>query len=339
MKSKRYNQLDVFERDRIQALLESGHKQKEIAAILKRNKSTISREINRNSKKIAEKKENVKNKYISSVAQHKAYVKRKYAKYQGKKINENGGLQEYIVDGLKRDWSPDSISGRMKEGGEPFYASKTAIYDWLRSNRGQRYCFYLPSKRYYTKKRKGVKTKKSLIPNRKGIELRPLEITNRTRFGHFEADTIVSGKRHRSKFALAVSYERKAKYTSIRKIRSLKPERFNRAIMKINERFNKVKSLTLDNGIENVRYEKLEIPTFFCDPYSSWQKGGVENANKMIRRYIPKGCDISNYSDKYVKMVEDKLNNRPRKSLGYKTPREIMLRNHMLRKETKKVLN
>lgn len=164
-------------------------------------------------------------------------------------------------------------------------------------------------------------------------------ITYRTRYGHFEVDTIVSGKRHRSKTSLAVSYERKAKYISIRKIASLKPERFNRALIKMNKRFNRVKSLTLDNGIENIHYEKLNIPTFFCHPYSSWQKGGVENANKMIRRYIPKGCDISHYSDSYVKMIEDRLNNRPRKSLGYKTPKEVMLRNNMLKKDTKKVLN
>ncbi len=339
MKSKVYKQLDVHERDRIQALLKSGHKQKEIADILKRNGSTISREISKNSKKLKGKKGLKGKEYVSSVANHKAYVRRKYAKYQGKKINENNGLRRYIVKKIKKDWSPDTISGRMKKENEPFYASKTAIYDWLRTNRGQKYCVYLASKRYYVKKRKGIKTKKSLIPNRKGIEERPKEIDNRTRYGHFEADTIVSGKRHQSKVSLVVSYERKAKYTSVRKIDSLKPAKFNQAIMKMNKRFNKVKSLTFDNGIENVYYEKLGIPSYFCDPYSSWQKGGVENANKMIRRYIPKGCDISNYSNKYVKMVEDKLNNIPRKSLKYQTPKEVMMKNHMLKKETIKALN
>lgn len=127
MKEKRYHQIDVFERDRIQALLERGYKQKEIAIILKRNKSTISREIKRNSKR-STKPEGV-NIYISSSAQHKAYVKRKYAKYQGKKINQDSGLQTYIVERLKQQWSPDSISGRMRTDQEPFYASKTAIYD------------------------------------------------------------------------------------------------------------------------------------------------------------------------------------------------------------------
>jgi len=90
--------------------------------------------------------------------------------------------------------------------------------------------------------------------------------------------------------------------------------------------------LTLDNGIENRFYEKLRISTFFCDPYSSWQKGGVENINGMIRRFIPKGSDISKYSDEFIRKVENILNNKPRKSLGYKTPKEVMLENGLLLK-------
>ena len=89
-------------------------------------------------------------------------------------------------------------------------------------------------------------------------------------------------------------------------------------------------SLTQDNGIENTRHEELGVPVYFCDPYSSWQKGGVENANKMIRRFIPKGADIAAYSQEYVSMAVDILNNKPRKSLGYKTPLEVMQKNNLL---------
>ncbi|PIT87194.1 MAG: hypothetical protein COU31_04180 [Candidatus Magasanikbacteria bacterium CG10_big_fil_rev_8_21_14_0_10_40_10] len=91
--------------------------------------------------------------------------------------------------------------------------------------------------------------------------------------------------------------------------------------------------MALDNGIENREHEKFGIKTFFCNPYSSWQKPGVENANKMIRKYIPKGSDISCYSHQYVTMVVQRINNKPRKSLGYKTPLEVMLENNLLTKK------
>lgn len=338
MKRKKYGHLTQYERDRIEALLSVGHKQKEIANILKRDRGTISREIARNRRTKRKKKRIVKGKYEASVAQHKTYVRRKYAKYQGKKINENNALKICIVKELKKGWNPDEISGRMKEEHKQFYASKTAIYEWLYSSWGQLYCKYLYEKRYKPKKRKSKKTKRTLIPNRIGIELRPYEITKRINYGHYEGDTIVSGKKTASKKSLAVLQERKAKYLKLKKINSLKPALFNRAIKNMQKDIKKPQSMTLDNGIENTKYERLEITTYFCDPYSSWQKGGIENCNKLIRRFFPKGCDIADYSDKYVRMVEKTLNAKPRKSLNYKKPIEIMLENNLLNKKTEVAL-
>ena len=326
--TKQYGHLTQYERDRIEAMLNSGHKQSEIADVLRRNKGTISKEISRNRRRIRKRKGVVNGRYESTVAGNKAYLKRYYSKYQGKKINEDDNLRKYIIVGLEEGWSPDEISGRMKRDCEPFYASKNAIYEWLYSVWGQKYCAYLYSKRYRKKPRKKKRAKKQLIPNRIGIELRPDIINKQLEYGHYEGDTIVSGKKTGSKEALAVVYERKAKYISARKIKSLKPILFNSAINQIKTN-QKISSLTLDNGIENVKYEKLNIPTYYCDPYSSWQKGGVENCNKMIRRFIPKGCDISNYSDEYVSMVIEILNNKPRKSLNYQTPTEVMIANDM----------
>lgn len=322
MKKKKYTQLSQFERDRIDALLDRGHKQKEVAKIIDRDESTISREIKRNKRKRG-KKNKRQRKYEASLAGLKSYTRRKYAKYQGKKINEDDKLRESIINGLGRGWSPDEISGRMKKQRKLFYASKTAIYEWLYSVWGQRYCRLLFSRRYNPKRRKIKKTKKNLISNRKGIELRPLGATNKTRYGHYEGDTIVSGKKTGSKEALAVAYERKAKYVDIKKIKALKPALMNSALTEITDSLL-VKSITLDNGIENQDYEQLGIPTFFCDPYSSWQKGGVENINRLIRRYVPKGSDIADYSDEYISQIVELLNNKPRKSLGYKTPMEVM---------------
>lgn len=331
MKKKKYGHLTQQERDRIEALIESGHTQKETAQILKRDGSTISREIKRYRRKIRKKKGTINGKYEASVAGQKAYVKRKYSKYQGKKINDNKDLEEYIVKGLKNSWGPDEISGRMKKDNEPFYASKTAIYTWLYSVYGEKYCRYLFHQRHKIKKRKKdlKKTKKTMIPNRIGIEMRPQEVNERISYGHYESDTIVSGKKTASKKSLAVTLERKARYVFIEKIDSLKPELFNQAILKTKSKVKIMETLTMDNGLENKWWEKLEIESYFCDAYSSWQKGGVENVNGMIRRFIPKGSDLSLYSTEYVKMVETTINNKPRKSLGYKTPLEVMIENNL----------
>lgn len=258
------------------------------------------------------------------MAQQKSYVRRKDSKYQGKAINKNKELEKYIIEGLKKHFNPDEISGRMKYDQKPFYASKTAIYEWLRTSRGNKYCEYLYSNRYYVKKRKAKKTKRLMIPNRIGIEKRPLGATNRTRYGHYEGDTIVSGKNTKSKHALSVIYERKAKYIDVTKIINLRPTTNNKAILKMKKKII-MKSVTMDNGIENTKHEELKIPAYFCDSYSSWQKGGVENANKMIRKFIPKKSDISDYSEEYVKEIVEILNNKPRKSLGYRTANEVMI--------------
>lgn len=327
-KKNRYEHLKQEKRDRLEALLLSGHKQGEIAKILKVDKSTISREIKRNQRRKKIKGEIKYGSYESDVADHRAYLRRHYAKYQGQKINENNELQKYIIEGLKRFKSPDEISGRMRKDKLPFYASKTAVYEWLRTGRGNYFCQYLYSGRYHRKKRKGKRVKRALIPNKIGILKRPLGATNRTRYGHYEGDTAVSGKKTDSKAALSVTYERKAKYIDILKIPNLKPKSHNEAMKKMFEN-KKVLSVTQDNGIENVMHEELGVSAYFCDPYSSWQKGGVEQAIKMIRWFIPKRSDINDYSEEYVKMIVEILNNKPRKSLGYMTPYEVMMEHNL----------
>lgn len=325
MKQIKKGHLTQFERDRIEAMLSCGHKQAGIAKVLNRDPGTISRELKRNPLK-KDFGKNKKGEYKAELAGVKAKARRKNAKYQGKKINENNELKQYIIDKLKDGCNPDEIAGRMKEENKGFYASKTSIYEWLYSIWGQQYCKYLKSRQYNSQKRKKKKTKKILIPFRIGIELRPDYINNLSVFGHWEGDTVVSGKKTGGKEALVVLVERVTKTVRIKRIKSLKPSLFNRAVKSI-ARSNQVDSLTLDNGIENQYHYKLNIDTYFCDPYSSWQKGMVENVNKIIRYYIPKGSDISKYSDKYIKMIEDILNNKPRKILHYKTANECYAMN------------
>ena len=333
-KNREYKQLKQEDRDRIDAMFSCGHKQKEIARVLLVDESTISREIRRNRKRVRQKDGTKDGPYVASLANHKAKARRHDAKYQGKKINENDALQEYIKAGLKKHWSPDEILGRMRREKKPFYASKNAIYEWLYLSWGQKYCHDLYSKRYHPKKQKKKKAAKTLIPNRISHEKRPLGAANKTRYGHYEGDTIVSGKKTGSKEALSVVYERKAKYVDARKIKNLKPSSHNKAVKKMKKTLSKTLSCTMDNGIENTKHEDLGIPTFFCDPYSSWQKPGVENVNKMIRRYIPKDADIADYSNHYVKMIIGIINDKPRKSLGYQTAYEVMMKNNLLKNTT-----
>lgn len=327
MTNKDYHHLSKAERDEISILLAKGYGRREIARAMGRFHGTISREIRRN--KILQRE-----RYTSADAQHKAYVRRKYAKAYGRRIHGNRKLENYIVRCMKRGWSPVVISGRMQLDGESFYASKTAIYDWLYSDLGQKWCEYLSSKRYRRRKRRHKKTRRTLIPNRVGIESRPVEITERLVYGHGESDTIVSGKKHKSTASLAVVYERKARYIDARKIVSLKPARFNEAVSAMCTQVSLL-SLTLDNGIENVKHEELKsslhIETYFCDPYSSWQKGGVENANRMIRRFIPKGSNIADFSEEYISAIVHFLNSIPRKILNFKTPYEVMQEQNLLK--------
>lgn len=326
-----YRHLTQADRDRLQALRDAGTKQREIAQILKVDPSTISREIARNRRKYRKKK-NIKNKnarYEAGVAEHKAYVRRKYAKYQGKKIEDDKNLRRYITSRLRRYWNPDEIAGRMRKTKQPFYASKTTIYEWLRSVWGQRYVPYLYSGRYYVKKRKPKKVVKSMIPNRISIHDRPESF--RIEYGHYEADTFVSGKATGSKAAVSVAVERQADYIQMKKIEGMKPRFFASAVRQM-KRTLIMKSATLDNGIENRDHETIGTETYFCDPYSSWQKPHVENAIRLVRRFIPKGSDIAKVPEIKIARVARILNHKPRKSLRYKTPYEVMVEQNLFTK-------
>ena len=327
---KKYTHIKKEERNEISILVNKGYKLRDIAKALDRDVGTISRELSRNHRK----KRGKDGPYEPSTANHKAYVRRKYAKCQNKKIRENKEMLSYIENGLKNGLSPDVISGRMVLEQQPFFASKTAIYEYVYSAYGQHLCKYLPSKKYNRKPHNKSYVKKVMIPNRVGIELRNEEINTKSTYGHWEGDTIVSGKQHHTTTALAVLYERKARYIKAENISSLKPDVYNQAVINMSKGIPLFLSCTLDNGIENTHHTdlktKLNIDTYFCDPYSSWQKPGVENANKLIRRFIPKGANINNYSNRYIQNNINKLNNIPRKSLGYKTPAEVMHENNLL---------
>jgi IS30 family transposase len=301
------------ERSELSILLGRDFSQREIAKALGRSPNTISYEIRENS---------TKGVYDPRKAHAKALVDRKYRRLDWQKIERNKQLKVYVIAGLKKHWNPDEISGAMRRTKQPFYASKTAMYEWLRSGRGAKYCIHLYSQRSYVKKRK-PKTARVMIPDRVSIAKRPLGATNRTRYGHWEDDSIVGKKG--TPGGLKSAQERKSRLVMAQKVESMSPVEHNGVAHAM---FRDVHILTVsrDNGIENKHHTALSFPSFFCDPYSSWQKGGVENANKMIRRYFPKGTDFRNVTPEAVDHVVSIINHKPRKILGYRSALEVALK-------------
>ena len=309
---RKREKLKKAERDEIEILLRKKYSLREIARVLNRSPNTVSYEIRTNDGRSG---------YRARNAQQYARTRIKDKRWQWSKIEHTAELRAYIIAGLVAHWNPDEIAGAMRRERQSFYASKTAIYEWLRSIYGQRYCPLLYSRRYYKKKRK-PKSARAMIPDRVSIHERFLGAANRTRYGHWEGDTIVSGKKTGSTVALSVVYERKARFVMAQRIENLKPASHTAAVQEMLAN-KKALSLTQDNGIENREHRQLGMPTFFCDPYSSWQKGGVENANKMIRRYVPKGIDLATISQEYLDHIVSIINRKPRRSLQYRTALEV----------------
>ena len=316
---KKASKITDAERSEIDILHGKGYSARSIAKALGRSPNTIAAELKHNSYQDG--------RYIAARAKQKAYVRRKYARYQGKKIQEDDELRAFIILKLSERWNPDEIAGYLRVNPAlGLYASKTAIYEWLRSAWGQQYCVLLYSQRYQRKPRRKNKTDRVMIPNRTSITERPLAALGRVELGHCEYDSIVSSKRSGSTAALAVVAERSSRLIRASLVPNLKPEPYATTISRLVQGLN-TRTMTTDNGIENRHHRlitrKTGAPVFFTDPYSSWQKGGVENANKMLRQYFPKGTDFATVSQTDVVYALECINNKPRKILGYKSSLQV----------------
>ena len=308
----KYTNLSAAERLEIGILWSKRYSLRSIAKSLGRSPNTISYELKRN---------RVLGGYNPKKAHAKSWLRKRMRRLQWIKIEENKELKRYIIESLQRKWNPDEIAGRMKREKQSWYASKNSIYRWLYSNRGQRYCPLLYSKRYRRRKRVGSK-KRTLIPNRVDISKRFIGAEKRSRYGHWEKDAV--GSRQGVSASLAVAEERKSRLLAARKVRNMSPVEHELATRKmLGEK--KALSITRDNGIENTRHEETQIPSFFCEPYSSWQKGGIENANKLIRVFFPKGTDFRFVTQREVDEAVKIINEKPRKILGYRTAFEVAL--------------
>jgi len=232
------------------------------------------------------------------------------------KIRENFWLEGYIEEKLKLGWTPEEIAGRLKlENNNQTVISFRSIYKYLNTPFGESFKKYLPSKNW--RKRK-AKRAKQIIEDRTFIDKRPDIINSRIRCGDFEGDTL--GVPKKSRATLAGLVDRKSLYFLAKKISRLKE-----TISAFERLLNLVKplSLTLDNGPENAKYEILKVPTYFCHPYSAWEKPLIENSFQRLRRYIPKKAKLSDYSEEEIQAIIDKMNNTPRKCLGWRTPKEV----------------
>lgn len=308
-----YRHFSQSDRDEISILLKKGYSHRNIAEAIGKNHSSVSREINKNSR--------INGVYDPKWANLKAYKKRRNSKYQGMKISENNRLETETAQGLVSGWSPEEIAGRLKylNRGRTVISAKS-IYKFCYSSRGQYLSRYLPHQQYQPKKRTGCKIAKTMIPNRVFIDFRPKAVALRLRFGDFEGDTL--GRPGHEPETLVGAVERKSLYFI-----GCKMPRLKYAMDGLNNILSAhrtiVKSLTLDNGVENASYKKLHIKTYFCHPYSAWEKPVIENTFGRLRRFIPKKSSLSRYSNDEISAIIESMNRTPRKKLGFRTPQEV----------------
>lgn len=309
-----FHQLTKKDRIMIEKGLEEGKTKSEIAREIQVHRSTITRETKRNC--------NSKGSYKAVGAQAFARDRRPHIFCYGRKIE--GILEEIVCELLEKRFSPEQISDRLKFEGSKWKVSHETIYKWVYK--------VAPGYKKYLRWKSRCRQKRSRRPRRglgrmprKMIDLRTNAANERLEVGHWERD-LLEGRRGGA--ALLVLEDRRTRKTKIRKVRTKFADEVGRAT-EAALRGENIKTLTNDNGNEFGKYEdleaKLKIPIYFCHPYTSWERGSVENTNGLLRQYIPKKTDISKISDEQIKWLENEINNRPRKVLEGLTPDEVHL--------------
>lgn len=318
---KPYKHLSQEEREIIANLLSGGSSLGDIAKAVGRNKGTISRELKRNCPP-------ERRRYVPCRA-HARACERKIKANTHERL-KNALVRQYVKDGLAEGWSPEQISGRIRIDHPGQLIHHEAIYQYIYHPQNPDRLEMIQLLRRAHKKRRnksiGRKVRKATIPNRIPIDARPKSVESRRHYGHWEGDSLIS---RRSTVALNTLVERKSRLVLITKLSRKSADETNRAII---DRLKKLpaksrQTLTLDNGTENAKHEqlsnKLGIRCYFARPYASWERGTNENANGLIRWYLPKGTDFRKITPEQIARVENLLNNRPRKCLGYRTPTEV----------------
>jgi len=315
--------LNIYEREQISIGFAKHLSRREIARKIDRHHTTVARELNNNGKWY--------HKYSACIANERA-LKIKRISRKGKKIDINERLKKYIHDKLKLRWSPEQIAQvlkrrypnniHMRVSHETIY---TYIYILPRGELRKELISYLRQGSEGRRRRYRTHDKRGKISNIISIHERPEESKGRTIGGHWESDLIV-GKDHAS--AIGTIVERTTRTTLIVPLKAKDAETVRISFAKAIKHLPKeiMKSITHDRGSEMAQHELFtkdtKIQIYFADPYSPWQRGTNENTNGLIRQFFPKGTDFNRVSNREIKHVQKLLNERPRKVLNWKTPKE-----------------
>jgi IS30 family transposase len=307
-----YTQLTELQRYQIYALNKAQMTQTEIAKIIGVHKSTISRELCRNSGLRG---------YRPKQA-HRFATERKRYKARHRISDQTWTLIHALI---QQEWSPEQISHWLKSIRRSS-VSPEWIYQSIYSDKrfgGQLYKHLRCQKQ--RKKRYGKNSRRGMIPNQISIEQRPAIVEKRQRIGDWELDTVI-GQNHKQ--ALVTLVERKSRFTLIAKVIRKTADQVAHAIINLLAPYtDQVKTLTADNGREFAQHEtiakQLNARFFFAHPFASWERGLNENTNGLIRQYFPKKTDFTTITKEQIRFVMERLNNRPRKCLGFKTPNQI----------------
>lgn len=311
-----YKRLSVYEREKIYLFKQNNKTQAEIAIELGRSQSTISYELNRCPDGLV---------YLPDRAEVDARFKDK--RYNGKIANE--GLKKHIIACLKQGWSPEQIAGRLKYEKSDFKISHEAIYQYIYSEEGKakKLSLLLLRRRVKRGSRYGKKPKRHIIPESRSIENRPAIVESRKEAGHWEGDLMLFTILKSSNVTTLL--ERKSRYSEL----IYNKDKYSKTVIEnINKRIESLpvelrRSITVDRGSEFARYSELTMEVYFCNPASPWEKGGNENFNGRLRRYLPKRFDHRDLNQNLLDQIQLKINNIPRKCLGYQTPAESLFYN------------
>lgn len=270
--------------------------------------------------------------YNAKYAEHLTRVRRTYNRTVGKRIASNSALKHYVHAYLFDDQSPENIAGRIAlVDTDQESTSGRAIREYIASPYGRRIEAH---REKVFGKRRGKRKKQTHLEGKRMIAERPKRINDRKGVGHLEGDFILSGRSGAGMVLDCV--DRNVRHTMLELILPVSTRTVENALVRMKKRYPEMQTITFDNDILFVHHKtlekKLRIKIYFCDPHSPWQKGSVENRNKILRRHIPKGADIAEYSRRYIQKLETYMNRRIMKCLGYLTPAEA-LEKHRKRKK------
>ena len=322
------HQLSLEERIEIYRLTKQGLSNRKIAQQLNRHRSTIDRELSRNSHPFT-------SEYSPLRAQNKATLRAKQQRCQAPL--KNPAVFLYVREHLRIKWTPEQIAGRLSIDVPGEAISYETIYQYIYGfgRKDKLWCHLVR----HHKKRKRKKSYQTNCANTRlkhtvSIEKRPTKANNRTQVGHWETDLMESNRSVSTN--ASVHIERKTRYTKLQKLTDKKAQTKQKSMQETLQLLQSVskskrpiiKSVTYDNGSENAYHYKLsknmQIKGYICHPYQSWERGSVENVIGRVRRFIPKGTDITMVSEIYLQQVENWINNAPLKCLGWLTPTEAM---------------